>query len=85
MFVADGIVWKRIEKAVKNPKVEKLVLDEMKKHGTSRRLEKFEIPQVVKLVSEVWTPDSGLVTAAFKLKRRAIQDRYQHLIDRMYS
>lgn len=85
LAVKNGIAWKRIEKAVKNPKVEKLVLDEMKKHGTSRRLEKFEIPQVVKLVSEVWTPDSGLVTAAFKLKRRAIQDRYQHLIDRMYS
>jgi len=74
-----------LEEAITNPKVEKLMLDEIKKHAASRRLEKFEIPQAVKLVSEVWTPDLGLVTAAFKLKRKTIQDRYQHLIDRMYS
>lgn len=61
------------------------MLDEVRTYAVSRRLEKFEIPQALKLVSEVWTPDSGLVTAAFKLKRRTIQDRYQHLIDRMYS
>jgi hypothetical protein len=27
----------------------------------------------------------GLVTAAFKLKRKDIQDRYQHEINRMYA
>ena len=99
--------------------MEHLFLAEMQKHCLKCRLEKFEIPQALKLVPDVWTPDmvhvyfvpvqgsffllvfllrikklslkvyfnifQGLVTAAFKLKRKNIQDRYQMLIDRMYS
>lgn len=49
------------------------------------KLEKFEIPAAVKLCTEVWSPDMGLVTAAFKLKRKDIQERYQHEINRMYA
>lgn len=87
LFVAsaDGIHWNAIEDLCANEQMEKLVLAEIQKHSVKSRLEKFEIPQAVKLVSEVWTPDMGLVTAAFKLKRKNIQDRYQLLIDRMYS
>lgn len=51
----------------------------------SGKLLKFEIPAAVKLCTEVWSPDMGLVTAAFKLKRKDIQDRYQHEINRMYA
>lgn len=51
----------------------------------SGKLEKFEIPNAVKLCTEVWSPDMGLVTAAFKLKRKDIQERYQHDINRMYA
>ena len=36
-------------------------------------------------VPDVWTPDTELVTAAMKLKRKHIQKKYQMLIDRMYQ
>lgn len=49
------------------------------------KLEKFEMPGAVKLCTEVWSPDMGLVTAAFKLKRKDIQERYKHDINRMYA
>lgn len=49
------------------------------------RLEKFEIPKAIYLVPEIWTPESGLVTAAFKLRRKPIQQRYQDEIDQMYE
>lgn len=49
------------------------------------KLEKFELPAAVKLCTEVWSPDMGLVTAAFKLKRKDIQERYKHDINRMYA
>lgn len=55
------------------------------KHLFSGKLEKFEIPQAVKLVAEVWSPDMGLVTAAFKIKRKDIQQRYQCDLRRMYA
>jgi long-chain acyl-CoA synthetase len=53
--------------------------------GRLGKLEKFELPAAVKLVTEVWSPDMGLVTAAFKLKRKDIQERYKHEINRMYA
>ena len=65
--------------------LEKEVLKELEIHGKRNRLEKFEIPAAVKLCTEVWSPDNGLATAAFKLKRKDIQDRYQHEINRMYA
>ena len=69
----------------KSSQMEKLVLQEIQSYATKSRLNKFETPQKVKLISEVWTPDTELVTAALKLKRKNIQIRYQHLIDIMYA
>lgn len=48
-------------------------------------LERFEVPAAVKLCTEVWSPDMGLVTAAFKIKRKDIQERYKEDIKRMYA
>jgi len=65
--------------------LEKAVLKELQEHGIKSKLQKFELPGAVKMVTETWTPDSGLVTAAFKLKRKNIQDAYQTDINQMYS
>jgi len=54
-------------------------------HGIKSNLEKFEIPKMVSLVPEAWTPESGLVTAAFKIKRKVIQTLFQPDIDQMYK
>ena len=51
----------------------------------SAKLEKFEIPAKLKLVTEVWMPDSGLVTDAYKLKRKVIEEKYKPSLQRMYS
>ena len=61
------------------------VLKELQGHGKKVKLEKFEIPGAVKLCPELWTPESGLVTAAFKLKRKPIQDYYQKELKQMYE
>lgn len=61
------------------------VLRSLVAHGKKFKLEKFELPGAVTLCKELWAPDSGLVTAAFKLKRKPIQDFYQRDLDRMYE
>jgi len=61
------------------------VLKELQKHGIAQKLAKFEIPQALTMISEVWTPEGGLVTAALKLKRKSIQVAFQDDIDRMYG
>ena len=73
------------EDLVEDPDVQEAVLKELSKHGLKRGLEKFEIPTALTLISEPWTPESGVITAAFKLKRKVIQNLYQRDIDRMYA
>ncbi|KAF4526898.1 hypothetical protein B566_EDAN014520 [Ephemera danica] len=68
-----------------DPDIEKAVLREIEDHGRKCKLARFEIPAAVKLCTEQWSPDMGLVTAAFKLKRKDIQERYQTEINRMYA
>ena len=60
-------------------------LKELTSHGIRNGLEKFEIPKAVTLVKEQWTPESGLITASFKMKRKKIQTFYQLYIDKMYE
>ena len=48
------------------------VLRQVTAHGLQMGCEKFEIPKAITLIPEVWTPDSGLVTAAMKLVSFAI-------------
>ncbi len=61
------------------------VLKEMTRHGIALGLEKFEVPKQIVLLPEIWTPDSGMVTAAMKLKRKEIEKRYESQITYMYS
>jgi long-chain acyl-CoA synthetase len=68
-----------------NKKLEKAMLKELGDHAKKSGLEKFEIPAAITLCKDVWSPDMGLVTAAFKIKRKDIQERYKEDIKRMYA
>ena len=68
------------DNAVKNEFCERLV-----KYGLSLGLEKFEVPKKVALVLDEWTPESGLVTAAMKLKRKELERYYENDIQNMYK
>ena len=46
---------------------------------------KTEIPAKVKLCSEDWQPENGLVTAALKIRRKMIEQFYQNSIEEMYG
>ncbi len=47
-------------------------------------IERFEMPQRLKIVTDPWIPESGLVTDALKLKRKAIEQKYREDIDELY-
>merc|ERR1719347_1057006 len=73
------------EDLCRDPDAVDKVLKKLMEHGKRNGLEKFEIPTKVTLYPAVWMPESGLVTAAFKLKRKALQSAFQADIDRMYG
>ncbi|KAL9664907.1 hypothetical protein QQ045_020316 [Rhodiola kirilowii] len=55
------------------------------KEGKKARLDKFEIPAKIKLLPEPWTPESGLVTAALKIKREAIKKAFAEDLSKLYA
>lgn len=73
------------EKLCASPILEKAVARELADHAKKCKLEKFEIPSAITLCKESWTTEGGYVTAAFKIKRKFIQDRYKDDIKRMYA
>ncbi|XP_051549329.1 long-chain-fatty-acid--CoA ligase 4-like [Myxocyprinus asiaticus] len=65
--------------------MEEEVLKVIKEIAVTSKLERFEVPQKIRLSSEVWTPETGLVTDAFKLKRKELKQHYIKDIDRLYG
>jgi long-chain acyl-CoA synthetase len=59
-----------------NPTVNALVLKECNATGKKSGFKGIEMLQAVVLTADEWTPESGLVTAAQKLQRRKIAQRY---------
>jgi len=74
------------ENCNENAEVKSKVVDALGKFGLKNGLEKFELPKKVHLDAGFeWTPESGLVTAAFKIRRRNVYEKYEAEIDQMYS
>ncbi|KHJ99260.1 AMP-binding enzyme [Oesophagostomum dentatum] len=79
-----GVSSDSIEELCKNKKVVDALLKEIQSH-VSGKLERMEIPKKIYLCSEPWTPASGLVTEALKVKRRAVEKAFHDEICEMYS
>uniref|UniRef100_A0A8C8J1Z4 long-chain-fatty-acid--CoA ligase n=1 Tax=Oncorhynchus tshawytscha TaxID=74940 RepID=A0A8C8J1Z4_ONCTS len=73
------------EEICNNPDMERDVLHIITEAALSAKLERFEIPRKIRLSAEPWTPETGLVTDAFKLKRKELKSHYQEDIERMYG
>ncbi|KAG8198271.1 hypothetical protein JTE90_021526 [Oedothorax gibbosus] len=54
-------------------------------HGQKCKLMRTEIPTKIKLCAKEWQPETGLVTAAFKIRRKCIEQFYQSSIEEMYG
>jgi len=79
-----GISYKEIEELCNNDQAIKEVQQSLSKAAKAARLEKFEIPAKIILLPEPWTPESGLVTAALKLKREQIKTKFKDALDKLY-
>jgi long-chain acyl-CoA synthetase len=77
--------YESFEELCVDAKLNRALLKELSQYGTKAGLKKFELLGAITIVKEEWTPDSGLVTAAFKLRRKPIQDFYQKEINLMYG
>jgi long-chain acyl-CoA synthetase len=63
----------------------KAVLDDLREAGRKSGLERWEVPVRVRLVAGPWTPESGLVTAALKVRRQSVQAAFKDDVDALLS
>uniref|UniRef100_A0A6G1SCM7 long-chain-fatty-acid--CoA ligase n=1 Tax=Aceria tosichella TaxID=561515 RepID=A0A6G1SCM7_9ACAR len=61
------------------------VLRGVQQEGSRKGLKRTQIPSRIKLVCDEWSPESGLVTASFKLRRREIERHYEADIKQLYA
>lgn len=73
------------EQMCRDPAIVHAVMTAIQEHGRKAKLLKTEIPSKLLVVPEEWSPDSGLVTAAMKIRRKNITDHYKRDINRLYG
>ncbi len=66
-------------------RVHKAVLNDLKRVGKEGGLKKFEFIADVALVNDAWTPENGMLTAAMKLKRPNLVQKYKEVLDKLYK
>ena len=73
------------EQLCQDKKVKEAVVTALTSHLKDRGFERYEMPMAYCLVADgPWTPETGLVTGAMKLRRRQIEAKYSREIDNMY-
>uniref|UniRef100_A0A7N0TK19 AMP-dependent synthetase/ligase domain-containing protein n=1 Tax=Kalanchoe fedtschenkoi TaxID=63787 RepID=A0A7N0TK19_KALFE len=80
-----GIQYEDFSRLCDEPEAVSEVHRELSKLAKSARLDKFEIPAKIKLLPDPWTPETGLVTAALKLKREQVKAKFKDEIQELYK
>ena len=65
--------------------VKEAVVADLNKYAAQKKLEKWERIAAVYLTDDEWTPQSGLLTEAMKLKRHEIKKKYAKQIEETYK
>ncbi|CAB3402556.1 unnamed protein product [Caenorhabditis bovis] len=81
----QGETSKEMKDMCSNKQVVAAFKKQLEEHAKKSKLSRVEIPAAIYLCPEIWTPDTGLLTEALKLKRKPIQTAYQKTLDELYK
>jgi len=73
------------EQLCANKEINSVVLQACIAQANKADFKPAELLAAISLVPDEWTPQNGLVTAAHKIKRKDLQQKYQAEIDHMYG
>jgi len=74
-----------VEHLLQNKETEKYVLAAIVAAARKANLKDIEIVRAVILLPDEWTPDNGLLTAAMKIQRAKIYEKYKDRIAKAYQ
>lgn len=78
-----GISCDTLAQAVKEPLLIEAIENEVAHHN--QNFGSWEQVKKIQLTPEEWTIDSGHLTPTMKLKRKVVTEKYDALIEQMYS
>ncbi|KAI9142081.1 acyl-CoA synthetase [Paraphysoderma sedebokerense] len=81
----NGISYSSWEDLCHKEAIQNAVLADLTKVGKSAKLVSAEMVKGVVLGDEEWTPQNGYLTAAMKLKRREVVNKFKSEIDAVYA
>jgi len=74
-----------VSELIKNPEVNKLILEDLKQVGKTAGLKGFEGVRKVHLETEGFSPENGMLTPTFKMKRNEAKAKYLDVIHGLYD
>ncbi|KAL5117110.1 long-chain fatty acid-CoA ligase [Pleosporales sp. CAS-2024a] len=80
-----GVQGDHLEELVHDKKLNSAVLKQLQDAGRKGGLAAFETIEGVVMADEEWTPQNGLATAAQKLNRKGILEKYKKEVDQAYG
>jgi len=81
----NGIQGDSLEELVHDKKLNSIVLKQLQSTGQKAGFASFEIVEGVVLADEEWTPQNGLTTAATKINRKGILNKYKKGVEEAYA
>ena len=79
----NNVVFSSRQQLIANPKVVSLYADIVAE--VNRSLARFETLKKILLVADEFTANDGTLTPTFKLRRKAVEERYRKEIDDLYT
>ncbi|KAK7316534.1 hypothetical protein RJT34_00075 [Clitoria ternatea] len=80
-----GISYNDFPDLCNKPETVTEVMQSISKVAKAAKLNKSEIPAKIKLLPDPWTPESGLVTAALKIKREQLKNKFKEDLQKLYA
>jgi len=69
----------------KNDSIKQMIIKDMEAKAVANKLQGFERVKAVYLHDELFSPENGLLTPTFKLKRPVVTKKFQSVIDALYQ
>ncbi|XP_020080529.1 long chain acyl-CoA synthetase 8-like [Ananas comosus] len=79
-----GIEYSKFEELCQSDRAIQEVHQSLVKAAKTAGLDKFETPEKIALLPDPWTPETGLVTAALKLKREQLKAKFKDELHKLY-
>jgi long-chain acyl-CoA synthetase len=79
------LTYSNVKEACLSQKVKDHVLNKVLQRGKEQNLKSFEIPKKLVLSWEEFSIENGLLTTTLKTKRKSVLQKYQGVLDALYS